>query len=429
MLKKISEQVIQNPTVRGVSLLLLTQAYAMALVLVCSMILTRTLGPEQYGVYSLVIAVTGFGVLFSGVGFFSSIGVLLAEEKKQDKQRELIGAIFVVSLVLGFIYGLAIYILSFFVDQWFNQNIGHILRLLWPILVFLPGRMLILQIAKGQGDVNLIAKLRGFIPTLFILGIGFFYFFSDMSVLTLSLAQFLSIFLVINYLAWRLRPCFANLPENMASIFRKNREYGLRLYGSQITANASQQISGILIPLFVMVTELGYYRLAMMITAPIVLISQNIALKFFRSFAGKNGIDSRIIRINILILLVQALFLFLFMEWIIVIMFGPEYRPAASIGLVLVLGNVFNALYQIPDAFMNANSLGRCVLWSSFIMMMTSVTANFVLIPQFGSMGAAYAYLLSNLSYFISITFFYMLTRRKQALSISEIVGERGRNE
>ena len=74
----------------------------------------------------------------------------------------------------------------------------------------------------------------------------------------------------------------------------------------------------------------------------------------------------------------------------------------------MLLGAVINGIYQIPDSYMNANSNGNEVLKSSVFMGITAVASSGILIPKYGLTGAGFAYVLSNLTYALAISYYYL---------------------
>ncbi len=405
--------------------LLAAQGYVMVVGFGTNTFIARLLGPSQYGLYTLIFTVIGFVSIFSGFGFFSTIGVLLAEEDSFEVQKELLGAIFIIALVLGAIFSAIFLSLSDYFNSWFGQGVGKIIKCIWPLLILFPSRELMVQVGRGLSNVPLLTKVRVIIPTLFVILTGTIYYFSELSVTALSGAQLLSVFGAILILGYSLEPRFTHLRKSFRLILRRNLEYGLRIYSSYITANASQQLASMLIPLFVVVSELSYYKVASMIIAPVVLISQNIALRFFRGFAGQNRISIKISLANLSILLLESLCVLLFIDYIVVALFGKEYQQAAKLVKIMIIGGFFNGLYQLPDAFMNANSFGKFVLYSSLIMSITSVISCLVLIPRLGADGAAYTYVVSNITYFLMIYSFYRYVLSRKGIFCLDERGKR----
>ena len=138
-----------------------------------------------------------------------------------------------------------------------------------------------------------------------------------------------------------------------------------------------------------------------------MLIGQNIALYLFKHFVGKTRLDMRIFFGNVLIAILISAFFILIAEQIINLFFGNEYNEVIVLSKIMIIGAMINSIYQIPDAFMNANSNGNQILFSSIFMGFVALFSAYFLIPVYGIIGAGIAFVLANLAYLISILYFY----------------------
>lgn len=405
---------------KDIVLLLMAQGGAMVLTFTSHTYIARAVGPSQYGLFTLVVSIVAIGSLFSGVGFFSATGVLLAEEKSYQKQRELIGSIIIIALFIGIVFSFILVQFSGLINSFYKEDVGAILHLSWFALILVPCRELIMHIGKGLGSVAIITLLRTIIPALFLISIGGVFFLNGLSAQSLSLVYFSSVFTTMIFFFFKLRPRFIHLRNNYRRIAQKNREYGLKVYGSNIIANASQQAVSLIIPLYVSVSELAYYKVALMIIAPLSLISQNIALKFFRQFASQDKVNRKLYLINFLILCFGVLLVMICIDFLILQIYGIAYERSAGLVKIMIIGSLFNGLYQLPDAFMNSNSKGKSVLYSSFFMGISILFSVFLMVPRFGVTGAAYTYVVSNMVYFISIQAFYSYSMKQIEIPISK---------
>lgn len=72
-------------------------------------------------------------------------------------------------------------------------------------------------------------------------------------------------------------------------------------------------------------------------------------------------------------------------------LFGPEYRAAQDILLVLLLGGVINAATGATGPLISMTDMQRQSLWTSLLALLGGVLACLWLIPSMGAMGAAVA--------------------------------------
>ncbi len=131
-----------------------SQILVMLLGIVTVTLNTRILGPEKYGILSFFMTIVGFSLLFFRFGFFSSGGVLLAQEKKEEKEKEIIGSLTVIGFLIGLSFAIFIFFFSFLVDNIFNTKVKLIFQLFSPLLIVLPFQMLIIQIGRGTNKIE-----------------------------------------------------------------------------------------------------------------------------------------------------------------------------------------------------------------------------------------------------------------------------------
>ena len=86
----------------------------------------------------------------------------------------------------------------------------------------------------------------------------------------------------------------------------------------------------------------------------------------------------------------------MFASWIIRLLYGMEYGPAAGLLRLVVWYTTFAHLGLVRDIWILSKEK-QSVLWKINIFgALTNVALNFILIPQFGAMGAAAASLATQ---------------------------------
>ncbi|GAH55739.1 unnamed protein product, partial [marine sediment metagenome] len=251
--------------------------------IVSAILNTRILGPKGYGILAFFGTITGFTILFFRFGLFSSIGLLLAQEKDKKKERELIGISILIGLLVGVSYSLFIFISSFFVDGIFKTNINHILRVFSPILLLLPFQMLIPQIGRGTNKIKHLAWFNTIPKSLYVIGVISILLLglTQIKVSTLILLNLITVIAGVIIISYAFKPLFFNLKKNLKKIWQKNKEYGIHLYWGQIADQSTYNLDGILISYFVNTTQLGFYSLAGAITKPMAMLSRSVSTSLF----------------------------------------------------------------------------------------------------------------------------------------------------
>lgn len=81
--------------------------------------------------------------------------------------------------------------------------------------------------------------------------------------------------------------------------------------------------------------------------------------------------------------------------WLVRLLFGSAYQPAAPLLAVLIWAGLFANLTVVRNAHFIALDWGRAQLWTASAGAITNILLNLLLIPRYGAMGAAVATCLS----------------------------------
>lgn len=138
----------------------------------------------------------------------------------------------------------------------------------------------------------------------------------------------------------------------------------------------------------------------------IVFTRSAIAVKDFE-FSKK---VCQLLRISILVILFFVLILFFLSDFIIVLMFGSDFKESASVLKYLLFGVLFLSGFKL----LNQDLAGKGKPWVSMKAMLPglliNIALNVYLIPKYGAIGAAFS---SSVSYGVAILLFlhfYSLT-------------------
>ena len=202
-------------------------------------------------------------------------------------------------------------------------------------------------------------------------------------------------------------PLFNNIRENLKEIWKKNKEYGFHLYLGQIADQSTYQLDRIFITYFVNTTQLGFYSLAMTITAPMVGLSSALSMSLFKGFVDMEKIPKKVIYYNFLWLAACVAGLTIFGKFIVILLFTEKFLPTAPLILPLALASFFQGMYQPYGMFFESKGKGKWIRNNSYITSLINLVGNIILIPTFGAYGAAIASALSKMTHYI-VYIYYM---------------------
>jgi len=403
---------LMGKTGRQTSTLFLSQIAALFLGVFTGIINTRVLGPEGYGILAFFFTITSFTVLFFRFGFFSASGLLIAQAKDERKERELAGASVIVAFLIGISYSFFILFLSFFVDDIFNTNVGWILRYSSFLLIALPFGMLVPQVGIGMNKIERLS-LFSVIPTaVYLLGALMLLKIIQIEPFHFILLSIFSTIVSVLVVMHSFHPLFNNIRENLKEIWKKNKEYGFHLYLGQIADQSTYQLDRIFITYFVNTTQLGFYSLAMTITAPMVGLSQALSMSLFKGFVDMKRIPKKVIYYNFLWLAACVAGLVIFGKFIVVLLFTENFLPTVPLILPLALASFFQGMYQPYGMFTESKGKGEWIRTIAITSAIINVIGNIILVPLFGAMGAAIATFLGRFTHFSMYSYYYSKFRR-----------------
>ena len=412
VMKQIKETIkefkndLTGKTGKQTSILFLSQFLALGLGFIISIINTKVLGPTGFGVLSFFLSITSFILIFFRFGFFNSSGLLIAETKDKTKERELTGTSIIIAFFIGISFSLFILIFSFFIDGIFNTNIGWILRYTSFILIGLPLSLLIPQIGRGSNKIGNISIFNILPKAIYIIGaimlMGMIHVDPYHFILLHLLSTTISIIAVMHLF----HPVFRNITNNLKAIWKKNKEYGIHIYIGGVVNQSTYYLDGILIVYFLNTLQLGYYSLAVLMTLPMVGLSQALSASLFKKYVNMKRIPKKVMQYNFIWLSCCTVGLILFGKLIVTTVFTEDFLPVVPLILPLALAAFFQGMYQ-PYSFLAAKGKGKWLKNVAYLEGTNNLIGNIVLIYFYGIYGAAVATLLSKLIHWTMLRYYY----------------------
>ncbi len=377
--------------------------------------LARQLGPTNYGELSYAIS---FVALFSFIAALGIEQVLYRDLVKYPEQKDIymgsamalrLGASVIavmicvgsalwlspkdVSFYLIFLLSLGFIFNSF---QMINCEFQATVQSKYPSLLslgitFTLNILKILVIVFGGGIIYLALVLL--LESIFY-GLGFVYFRTKIFG---SITQ------------WKARK------DVMIRILRDSWP----LIFSSAFALIYARIDQIMIKNMIDAGSVGVYDAAVRLSEVWYFIPSIIATSLFPAIINSRNISPEVYRSRIrrLMILLAALSLAiaipatLLSDWIVHIIFGPAFLGAAAILQVYIWSNIFTSLNTVSNLYMVAENFKKSLFFSTFAGMAANVVLNAYLIPIFGTLGAAYATLIS---YAIPCTYALVLLKVKK---------------
>ena len=387
-------------------ILFLSQALVIILGFITKGIQTRALSPENYGLYAFFTTVTGFGVLFFNLGLYPTIETMLAGINDKQKEKELFGTSFIITFFLGILFSAFLFALSYIIDKIFHMEFGYILRLISPMCIIFPFRLLIPALAIGSNKITHAAWYDVLFQLLFSVLLFFMFMYFDLTIKKTILLNLFSSVVAVSCIVYFFRPSFINFYSNVKEIWIKNKEYGIHYYLGSIFSETTYRLDELFITYFINTTQLGFYSLANIICSPMVMFSSALSSALFKRFASVNYVSKKIFFINAIWIIISSTVLYLFSGFIVKIFFGAGFETVTLYIIPLSLSYIFKTLCQ-PFAFLAAKGKGKEIRNVAFAEGIFSVITNIIFIPMWGVMGAIYSSILVRAVDFVGLYYYY----------------------
>lgn len=391
-----------------------TQISVVLISFIISLIISRSLGPTGYGIYSIVILIS---TLILNLG---SLGIGISNIYFTGKGFD-ISQITSNSIILSVFLGSFSALTFFVILNMFPNVLKDVdFNLLLMIIIVMP--MIFLtnffsSILLGMQKIyryNFIIFTQNFF-ILFLL-LGFLFFIKE------------SIFFVI--LAWS----FASIISGIISIilinkviklkinfdtnlFKKTLQFGLKSYVSNIVGFLLYRIDMFIVNFFLGIVFVGYYSISVMLAETLwylpssvgtVILSHTLNLKESQS----NELTPIICRNTIFITIIFAILLLIFGNHIIIAFFGNAFEPSILPLQILLIGVVAMSINKILSNELIARGMPLIGAIAALIALSINLPLNILLIPKLGLSGAA---LSSTIAYSISTIFpIYIFTKVSQ---------------
>ena len=404
--KSFKDLLFHKKEVGNTAILFSTQILVLIIGLGIKTIQVRALSPKEYGLLALFGTITTVLVLFFHYASFSSLKVILANNKDKQKEKEFVGLGIQIAGVLGVLFSTVVFLFSFFIDDLLDVEISYLLRVLAPFCFILPFQFFISEIAIGANKLKSLSLFHLFSRLLFI---------SSLFILWKGNHLNIQLIIILNLLAWLVstvvilisfKPIFSNRRENIKLVKEKNRSFGFSYYFGAIINQSTYKLDEIFITYFVNITQLGFYTLASIICSPMTFLSRAFVNSIFKKLALKDRIPMRVFVYNTLWLAFCVLFLYISADFIVNTLFGEDYLKVSSYILPLSIAFLFQGMYA-PFSFLAIKSKGKELRNVAYLEASVNVIGNVILVPIYLVEGAIYASIFSRFTHFIGLWYYY----------------------
>jgi len=365
-----------------------------------NILLSRWLGPGDFGLYTLTLTIFTISTLVAGLGIPETVVKFVADYKTDRQRRDAVVTAGIVNgLLLGTSAGLALFLFSEEIAALFSipelSGFVRIAALAVPISIL---NTTLLALLNGLREMRSYS-FRFIVRSLLLVVLATVFILAGFGPAGAVAALLLTEIGTLAFVAAVVRPHFRLSTLNHRETTKTMLAFGSRVFIASAIYLVNTYTDTILIGYLLTETDVGRYAVAVAIarvaflSLPSSISTVNypaISEYYSKNSTGAVGaVISRSIRYCLILLSITGLLLIYFAETIIEVLFGPAYLPVVPAFIILVYGMiVFGAVSSVGSAIsaMNRPGLSSKV---NILVAGVNVALDLALIPLFGITGAA----------------------------------------
>lgn len=381
---------------------LFSRGMATASGLVVSVLIARSLGPENLGIYVFIV------LIVSTVGHLANPGIYAGANYYLSSHRLPRGKVFTLTVCLtlpGALIGAVISVFSLLVGPLNGSASAANRGLLFGVAIAALFTVIGISfhgITIGIGRIKIAS--RGLAMTSVLHGsvVAGLWLSDTLTLATCTLAY--CSFQIIKAIVYMI----LTLPVWSDSLRIDRREikpflrYSLAVYSGRVLTFLSRRIDSYLVLIIAGQAALGYYSVAANLAGQIGLIPMAVGLSMMPNIGSLTAEASartvlKTSQIIFVVMLTLGLFIGVAGVAFIPILYGEVFMASIIPLLLMIPGIVAIGVYLIVEPYFQARGLPQIPVKISFVGAMSNGVLCIILIPPYGIVGASMAYTISFL--------------------------------
>ncbi len=361
----------------------------------------RLLLPEGRGELAAIMLWAGLIVEFGIVGL--SDALLYRAATSAASPRRLFAAMATLTAIFSVVLIAAGFVIEPYV---MSSEKPEVLRLgLIFLVAYVPtylGALLVASMFQGYLDIVTWNLLRGIVAVGYLAFIGVAVLLGDASVEGFAAAYILSTAaaMVVGFVLAVRRGWVGWRPdwETVKGIV----VYGAKVHVGEMLNSARQKIDQALVALWLPHHDLGLYVVALTVANGPLILAQTLANLAFpkvaqqAEIAGKILVFGRYFRFTIAVTVATAVILLVLNPWLVPLLFGQPFAPAALIANIMLIGLPAASAKLLFIQALKSWDRSLLIGHAEVIGLVAAAASLFALLPAFGIAGAAISLVIAN---------------------------------
>ncbi len=389
--------------------------------LFAGIVIARYLGPEGRGVFGVLITVPTIVLSFGALGMQRATLFHLANEKFNNNQ--VLGSLLFLWLTASTLGVLAVLTSFYFIDSSFLKI--DLIIALATIIPFQLGISYMGGVYLGFEKYKGANMFRWSRPVVNLVLLCIFLIILQMDVRGAVYAYAISVALIFFYGLNHLITNFGFKPKINTSVMKSMLTLGIQYALSFFMIQLNLRIDILILNDLLSKSEVGYYSVASNVAEQLWQLPMAIGVVVMTKTAvvsQREQMDRKIgtiLRLSTLTGIVGASALALISPYIIPLVFGKAFASSALITNFLLPGIVFFMIFRVLNSRLDGIGKPLVAVYIAVPALLLNIVLNYLLIPLWGTIGAALA---SDISYFCAALAMMIVYSKINNHSLKELI-------
>lgn len=373
---------------------------------VFNFILSRGLGASGYGIYSYAVSIVSILIVFFRFGSGKSLLRFLPEyQNDKPQQVKYLGLAYLTTIVSGVIagillYGLAPLISAVTINSMLFENSIRIFSILLPFNIIINITSEVFRALEKMKYKVYIQNILNPLVKIFTAGVAMILGYSLLGVISAIAIGTILVFMISISLLFK----YSELHMKMISKPTKNDivqyyKFSLPLTFQDVGSIFYRRIDILMIGFFLSEVSVGVYQISILIATLLVLPLEGVN-QLFPPIASKLNVNSQmndleyvyefVTRWSFTMSFPIGLILIIYSHDILSI-FGPKFTIGAKVLAVYSIGQLANTAVGPSGYLLMMTNHQNLTMINQWILGIFNVMLNYILILEFGLIGAAIA--------------------------------------
>lgn len=395
----------QNSIVSGSKWALVSNFYQLICGIIYSILVTRLLGANTFGLLETILSVIIILVLFNDFGISRSVSRFIAKNiDNKNRLLEISATGLVIKLVSIILGSLVLYFIMPILDNLFKVKLSDYTIFIVLLLLLRSFNDYFLRQFQGLRRLDVVAFFnisKGTVH-LILVTVSLFLGYGIGAIL---LSEILILFLInLGYVYLLIKHQYFSLLKFSIDTIKEVIMYSFPMFIIAISFIIYMRSDVLMIQYFYDSYQVGLYSLATLIVTklqtPFTAISAATSPVFARLEIEKGqGIFMNTFKISLILALPMSVGLYLVAEPLVEVVFGRDYSESIDVLKIYCVFMFFYCLNAVFSPIMDY--IGKAKVRSVFIVIsaILNIVLNLILIPKFSIVGAAISTLITYTIY------------------------------